>query len=292
MKILITGGAGFIGSHIIEKLKNEHNICVIDNLSSGNLENIDADIELYDIDITNKKIENVFAKEKPDIVIHLAAQISVANSQLDPINDVLVNIIGTLNLIELSKKYKVKKFIVASSAAIYGNLKSPIEENRVPQPLSNYGISKLTMENYIKSSGLKFLILRFSNVFGERQRADGEAGVITIFNNKMKKNQPVFIHGDGFQIRDFIYVKDIAKIIEQLINLNINNDIINVSTGKGLSINELFIILKDKNKYKMAPLYDSARDGDIKVSILDNKKLLNYLPDFKFTNIKDVFSSI
>lgn len=292
MKILITGGAGFIGSHIADTLIKRHNVCVVDNFSSGKLENLNTKIKYYNIDINDSKLENVFEIETPDIVIHLAAQISVAQSQLNPQKDASVNIMGSLNTIALAKKYNVKTFIAASSAAIYGNLQSPISENSFPEPLSNYGISKLTMEYYIKSSGLNYLILRFSNVFGERQNANGEAGVITIFNAKMQAGNPVYIHGDGEQIRDFIYVKDLALIIEKLIEQNIHNDIINVSTGKGLNINELFSIMKYKNNYKNAPIYDDAREGDIKISILDNRKLLQYLPSFKFTNIEDAFKFI
>lgn len=290
MNILIIGGAGFIGSHIVDKLRTEHNVFVIDNLSTGNLSNLNKEIKLYNFDILDKNLEDIFKKEKPDIVIHLAAQISVAQSQCKPMQDALINIMGTLNIIELSKKYNIKKIIVASSAAIYGNLTSPIEENCVATPLSNYGISKLSMEHYIKNSGLNYLILRFSNVYGERQNADGEAGVITIFNNKMKQQESVYIHGDGEQVRDFIYVKDLANIVNELIKRKISNDIINISTGKGLSINELFTILKDKNNYNHSPIHDLARDGDIKISILDNKKLLSYLPNFEFTDIRKVFN--
>lgn len=292
MKILITGGAGFIGSHIADILVKKHNVCVVDNFSSGKLENLNTKIKYYNIDINDSKFDDVFEVEKPDIVIHLAAQISVAQSQLNPLKDAEVNILGTLNTIILAKKHNVKSFIVASSAAIYGNLKSPISEVSIPKPFSNYGISKLAMEYYIKNSGLNYLILRFSNVYGERQNANGEAGVITIFNNKMKIGNPVYIHGDGKQIRDFIYVKDLALIVKKLIEKNIHNDVINVSTGRGLSINELFSIMKYKNNYKYTPIYNDARKGDIKISILDNGKLLQYLPNFKFTKVEDAFNFI
>lgn len=290
MNILITGGAGFIGSHIADTLIKEHKVCIVDNFSSGKKENLNAKIKCYNIDINDELLDDVFKIEKPEIVIHLAASISVTLSQLNPQKDAIVNIMGSLNTISKAKKYSVKTFIAASSAAIYGNLQSPISEDSFLTPLSNYGISKLAMEYYIKNSGLNYLILRFSNVFGERQNVNGETGVITIFNDKMQAGNPVYIHGDGEQIRDFIYVKDLALIIGKLIEQNIHNDIINVSTGKGLSINKLFSIMKYKNNYKNAPIYDDAREGDIKISILDNRKLLQYLPSFKFTNIEDAFN--
>ena len=291
-KILVTGGAGFIGSHIVDKLIEKFEVCIIDNLSSGKLENINKKARYYPMDITDESIENIFKIEKPDIVIHLAAQISVSYSQLNPIYDAKTNILGTLNLLKLSKKYFVSKFIAASSAAIYGNIESPILETYYPAPLSNYGISKLTTENYIINSKLNYLILRFSNVYGERQNTDGEAGVVTIFEELMKANKLVHIHGNGEQIRDFIYVKDLAGIVQLLIENNIYNEIINISTGTGLSINNLYKALSKKYHYNLPPIYDTAREGDIKISVLNNEKLMSYFPFFKFTNIEDYKSNI
>ena len=291
-KILVTGGAGFIGSHIVDKLIEKFEVCIIDNLSSGKLENINKKARYYQRDITDESIENIFKIEKPDIVIHLAAQISVSSAQSNPIHDAKTNILGTLNLLILSKKYCVSKFIAASSAAIYGNIKSPILEECYPAPFSNYGISKLTTENYIINSKLNYLILRFSNVYGERQNTDGEAGVVTIFEELMKADKPVHIHGNGEQIRDFIYVKDLASIVQLLIENNISNEIINISTGTGLSINNLYKALSKKYHYNTHPIYDIAREGDIKISILNNEKLMRYFPSFKFTNIEDYKGNI
>lgn len=284
-KVLITGGAGFIGSHIVEKLlENNYNVIIIDNLSSGSIENIpNSDtLKLYQLNIEKDDLELVFQKETPDYVILLAAQTSVNFSISHPYYDANMNVMASIKLLELCKKYNIKKFITASSAAIYGNPKYlPIDENHPTEPMSQYGLSKLTMEKYIKLSGIPYIIFRFSNAYGPRQKSSKESGVVAIFNNAMKNNEPINIYGDGEQIRDFIYVEDIANICIKAINLNVENEIINFSTNKGVSLNQLFKVMKSLYNYTLNANYLPERIGDIKNSILSNDKAYNLL---KFTN--------
>lgn len=281
--VLVTGGAGFVGSHVVDKFCEEgFNVIVVDNMLTGKPENLNFNAKFYNCDITSESLEKIFVETKPDYVVHLAAQISVVNSMNNPEKDASINIMGSINLLKYAKKYGVKKFIAASSAAIYGNLPAPIEENVIPQPMSPYGLSKLTMEKYIELSGLDYLIFRFSNVYGERQAAGGEAGVVTIFENAMKNNLPVTIYGNGEQVRDFVYVKDIAKITFKMLTSNIKNEIVNISTNEGVTINELFESLKHKYGYTLEPIYKETRAGDIDVSILSNKKLVSLIGEFGF----------
>lgn len=284
-KVLITGGVGFIGSHIVEKLlENNYNVIIIDNLSSGSIENIpNSDtLKFYQLNIEKDDLELVFQKETPDYVIHLAAQTSVNFSISHPYYDANMNVMASIKLLELCKKYNIKKFITASSAAIYGNPKYlPIDENHPTEPMSQYGLSKLTMEKYIKLSGIPYIIFRFSNAYGPRQKSSKESGVVAIFNNAMKNNEPINIYGDGEQIRDFIYVEDIANICIKAINSNVENEIINFSTNKGVSLNQLFKVMKSLYNYTLNANYLPERIGDIKNSILSNDKAYNLL---KFTN--------
>lgn len=284
-KVLITGGTGFIGSHIVEKLlENNYNVIIIDNLSSGSIENIpNSDtLKFYQLNIEKDDLELVFQKETPDYVIHLAAQTSVNFSISHPYYDANMNVMASIKLLELCKKYNIRKFITASSAAIYGNPKYlPIDENHPTEPMSQYGLSKLTMEKYIKLSGIPYIIFRFSNAYGPRQKSSKESGVVAIFNNAMKNNEPINIYGDGEQIRDFIYVEDIANICIKAINSNVENEIINFSTNKGVSLNQLFKVMKSLYNYTLNANYLPERIGDIKNSILSNDKVYNLL---KFTN--------
>ena len=286
--ILITGGAGFIGSHIVDELiNNSYNVIVADNLSTGRMENINNSAIFYNIDIKDKtRLETLFINNKIKYIIHLAAQASVGYSMKYPICDANENIISSLNLIELAKKYNIKKLIVSSTAAVYGEPQYlPIDENHNANPSSYYGLSKLTMEKYIELSNIDYIIFRFSNVYGPRQIPEGEAGVVSIFMNYFINNNEINIFGDGNQTRDFIYVKDIAKILFLCIkNDNITKEIINISSNVSISINELYEKLKHITKKDLKVNYLEERRGDIKHSLLNNSKLLNYI-DIKLTNI-------
>ena len=286
--ILITGGAGFIGSHIVDELiNNSYNVIVVDNLSTGRMENINNSAIFYNIDIKDKtRLETLFINNKIKYIIHLAAQASVGYSMKYPICDANENIISSLNLIELAKKYNIKKLIVSSTAAVYGEPQYlPIDENHNANPSSYYGLSKLTMEKYIELSNIDYIIFRFSNVYGPRQIPEGEAGVVSIFMDYFINNNEINIFGDGNQTRDFIYVKDIAKILFLCIkNDNMTKEIINISSNVSISINELYEKLKHITKKDLKVNYLEERRGDIKHSLLNNSKLINYI-DIKLTNI-------
>ena len=286
--ILITGGAGFIGSHIADIfIDNNYKVIVADNLSTGRKENINDKAVFYDIDIKNlNSLEDIFKKHNIEYVIHLAAQVSVPNSMRDPINDANENIIASINVLELSKKYNIKKIIVSSSAAVYGMPNYlPIDEKHSANPISYYGLSKLTMEKYIELYNIDYIICRFSNVYGPRQTPHGEAGVVSIFIDNFINNKEINIFGNGEQTRDFIYVKDIAKIFLELVKNNVSKQILNISTNSAITINKLFeSIVKISNKNIKAN-YLNVREGDIEHSILDNKKLLS-LVDIDFIDIE------
>ena len=286
---LITGGAGFIGSHIVDKLlENNYQVIVVDNLSSGCVENLpnSNNLKLYKLNIEKDDIEQVFINENPNFVIHLAAQTSVNYSISNAYFDAEMNIMSSIKLLEICKKFNVEKFITASSAAVYGNPKYlPIDENHPTEPMSQYGLSKLTMEKYIELSKVPYIIFRFSNAYGPRQKSSKESGVIAIFDKAMKENSPINIYGDGEQIRDFIYVEDIAQACIKVLKSDIKNQIINFSTNKGVTLNELFSKMSKLYNYTQSANYLPKRIGDIENSILSNKKAISILGDIKFSDL-------
>ena len=282
-KVMVTGGAGFIGSHIVDELINKnYQVAVIDNLITGNRSNLPDNITFYHIDIKEKEhLETIFSKERPDIVIHLAAQTSVGDSVNRPSYDGHNNILATINILDCCKNYKVKKLIFASSAAVYGHTEDlPIKETNPLKPLSFYGLSKLTAEEYIqlysKIFDLPYTILRFSNVYGERQNSHGEAGVISIFINQSLKQEPVTIFGDGLQTRDFIYVKDVAAANIAAIENGLN-DTFNISSNTRTSVNEVLKVISDINRKEFIKIHHPFKPGEIIDSQLCNDKAINSL---------------
>lgn len=277
MKILITGGCGFIGSWTVDALiENGHEVIVIDNLSSGSVENLNTKAKFYKIDIRDKKVEKVFRKYKPDYVIHTAAEISVRESILNPIPSADVNILGTLNILNNCVKYKIKKFIFSSTGgAIYsGDSMIPTPETEMEDPESPYGISKFTIEKYLKFYkyiyGLDYVALRYSNIFGPRQNYKGEAGVIAIFINNMISGKEVIINGDGEQTRDYCFVKDVAQA--NILALNLSG-VFNVGTGVEISVNEMFKNLQKLLEYNIILKHVPAIKGELMRSCLDATKL-------------------
>lgn len=288
MKVLVTGGCGFIGSHVVDAFIREgHDVIVIDDLSSGKVENLNGRARLYALDICTDAIESVFREERPDIVDHHAAQISVPQSVKEPLRDAEVNIKGTVRLLGLAKTYGVNKFIFASTGgAIYGEaLKVPTDEDYSPEPLSPYAIAKFAGEKYIRyyfhQYGLDYTILRYANVYGPRQIPHGEAGVVAIFAEMlMSGKHPVMNHfpeEDRGMVRDYCYVKDIARASICAARTEGKQGIFNIGTEKGTHTLELYrhIIgaLRERGCNVPAPLdeplRDTARPGDIKVSILN-----------------------
>lgn len=287
--VLITGGAGFIGSHVTDLLiENGYNVIVVDNLSSGFDANLNPKAKFYNVDITSPELEKVFKENAVDYVFHFAAQASVSYSTKKPVEDANENIIGTINVLKFAKNNGVKKFMVSSTAAVYGVPEYlPVDEKHPTTCLSFYGLSKLTMEKYVELFGIDYIIFRFANVYGPRQSAHGEAGVVAIFADKMKNNEDIIIDDDGEQTRDFVYVADVAKVCLKAIESEVKNEIINVSTSKAISINKLFTEMASKFNYKKTAKYGPQRVGDIKHSILDNKKCMKNFELVPQTSIED-----
>ena len=252
MAVLVTGGAGFIGSHTVDLLVEEGTeVVVIDDLSSGKLENLEHTVPFYRLDVRSKEVERCFLEHEIDAVIHLAAQVSVESSLKEPQRDMEINLGGTLNLLELCRKHDVAKFVFASSVAVYGEPKYvPVDEQHELAPLAPYGCSKLASEFYLKLYsrlyGLQTVSLRYANVYGPRQRSDGEGGVIAIFARRALLGEPLVIYGDGNQTRDFVYVRDVARANLLALGRSVKSLGLNIATSKETSINQLVEILKQQ----------------------------------------------
>ncbi len=292
--VLVTGGAGFIGSHLTDLLiEKGYNVIILDNLSTGNEKNINKSAKFYKSDINSDEVDKIFEENKIDYVFHLAAQANVSFSTKYPDIDATENILGSIKVLKLCKKYKVKKVLLASTAAVYGKPEYlPVDEKHSPACLSCYGLSKLTMEQYTKLLDVNYIIFRFSNVYGPRQDAHGEAGVVAIFADRMKKGEDITIDDDGEQTRDFVYVKDVAQVCVKAMQSEIKDTIINVSTANAISINRLFEILKEIFDYKKEPNHGERRFGDIRHSILDNTRCKEKLGIVPHTNIEDGLKSL
>jgi UDP-glucose 4-epimerase len=279
IKVLVTGGAGFIGSHLVDRLVQEGNqVIVIDNLSTGKRKQVNKKAQLYKMDIRSKRIERVFRKERPLIVVHLAAQMNVRLSTEDPVFDAEVNILGTINLLEHAIKHGVRKVSFASSGgAVYGEQEVfPAAESHRTDPLSPYGISKLAGEKYLayytNTTGLRHVVLRFGNVYGPRQEPEGEAGVVAIFSKLMLDGGQPIINGTGKQTRDFVYVDDVVGSIMVTIGEDIQG-IFNVGTGQEATVNECYGIIKELTNSSCKDLYGAAKKGEQFRSVLDVMKL-------------------
>jgi len=283
MKILVTGGAGFIGSHLVDRLIAEGNsVVVVDNLSTGKKESLNSKAVFYNTDICDDEISNIFQKEKPELVFHLAAQISVRKSVSDPIKDAKINILGSLNILENSRKYNIKKTIFASTGGVmYGNASIiPTPETYTAQPLCPYGICKLSVEHYLNYYknifNLKYIALRFGNVYGPRQDKNGEAGVVAIFCGKMLNNQDCVINGDGLQTRDYIYIKDVIKGLTIAAESD-QTGIYNIGTGIETDVNNIYSTLKTILKVDGKAIHGTAKSGDHRRGSIDASRAQNEL---------------
>ncbi|HEX9916615.1 MAG TPA: NAD-dependent epimerase/dehydratase family protein [candidate division Zixibacteria bacterium] len=274
-RIVVTGGAGFIGSHVADEfIRQKHRVVIIDNLSTGFEKNINPRAKFYKVDINNSVIDKIFKREKPDILCHHAAQIDVRKSVENPISDAQGNILGSLNLFESCVRHKVKKVIFASTGgAIYGEQAYfPADESHPAKPLSPYGIAKLSIESYLyfyaEVYGLNYICLRYANVYGPRQNSWGEAGVVAIFARKMLNDDKAFINGDGKQTRDFVYVNDVVKA--NLLALDYpKNNTFNIGTGIETDINTIFRLIKKETGNNQKELHLPAKKGEQKRSVLD-----------------------
>ncbi|MGM1044588.1 MAG: NAD-dependent epimerase/dehydratase family protein [Bacillota bacterium] len=288
MKTVVTGGAGFIGSHLVNRLVSQsYEVHVIDNLTTGDPGRLHSEAVLHVTDVGSDQAATYIRLLKPDIVFHLAAQTDVQQSIKSPTADAYANIKGTINVLEACRAAKVRKIIFASSSEVYGNIaKDVLTEDDPVSPISFYSLSKLAAEQYIRLYkhfyGLEYTILRYSHVYGPRQTTNGEGGVIAVFGEQMSSGLPLSIFGDGTQTRDFIYVKDVVEANLAVIDLG-HSDTLHVSTGQCTSVNRLVDIVRGQFTGDIHVNYLPAKPGDIAHSCLDNSKIismLNWKPEY------------
>lgn len=293
MKILVTGGAGFIGSHVVDRLVQEgHRVAVVDNLSTGKRRNLNRSARFYKMDIQSSRLERVFSHERPVLVMHLAAQMNVRRSTDDPEFDARVNILGTLNLIKHAIRHGTRKVVFASSGgAVYGEQTVyPAPESHLTHPLSPYGVSKLAGEHYLAYyqhvAGLRSVALRYSNVYGPCQEPEGEAGVVAIFAKKMLRGEQPIINGNGRQTRDYLFVDDAVGAAFGAMEQDVQG-VYNVGTGQETSVNDIFRSLKALTKASCKERHGPAKKGEQLRSVLDTTKIrreLEWEPDVSFQN--------
>jgi UDP-glucose 4-epimerase len=269
MKILVTGGAGFIGSHIVDAyLAEGHDVCVVDDLSSGFRRNVPEGVRFHEIDIRSARLAAVFEEEKPDVVNHQAARANVRESFDQPLLYADVNIIGSVNVLECCRKFGVKKVIYASTGgAAYGEPRwLPVTEDHPVNPLDPYGASKHHVEHYLflyrANFGIEYTVLRYPNVFGPRQDPHGEAGVVAIFTGQMLGGGNPVINGTGEQERDFIHVSDVARASVLSLDKG-NGEILNIGGGKGTSVNTIFETLAELTGYGKPAVHGPAKQGEV-----------------------------
>ncbi len=278
MKVLVTGGAGFIGSHVVDRLLQAgHEVVVVDNLRTGSRTNLPPGVRLYELDILDPKVEAVFEQERPHVLSHHAAQASVAVSVRDPELDARVNVLGTLHLLRYCVRTGVRHVVFASTGgAIYGEAEAvPCDEEHPARPISPYGVHKLCAEHHLFAwralYGLRCTVLRYANVYGPRQDPDGEAGVVAIFTAAMLAGKRPVIFGDGLHTRDYVYVEDVAEANLRVIEQGIEG-VYNIGTGIETSTRALFDLLRELTGYPEEPAYGPPRPGDVRRISLDCRR--------------------
>jgi UDP-glucose 4-epimerase len=279
VKILVTGGAGFIGSHVVDTfIANGHEVVIVDDLSTGRRSNINPAATFYQIDIRSEDLAEVFEKEKPEIVDHHAAQMDVRRSVDDPLFDADVNVLGSIKVIELARQYAVDRFIyISTGGAVYGEPEYlPCDEAHPINPICPYGASKHTVEHYLymyhELYDLDYVVLRYPNVYGPRQDPHGEAGVVAIFTGLMLKGDQVVINGDGDQERDFVSVADCARANLLALTTEKSNTIYNLGEGKGTTVNEVYEELKKITAYPLNAVHGPAKVGETRRIYLEASK--------------------
>lgn len=277
-QVLVTGGAGFIGSHIVKRfVAGGYEVSVVDNLSSGRKEALPAHVPLFELDILSPELDRLLARLQPEVVIHLAAQTDVSFSVENPLADARINIEGTLNVLEAARKHGVRHFLFASSAAVYGEVDVlPVTESTPLRPLSPYGMSKMVGEGYVRlfaqTYDMVYTIFRLANVYGPGQERAKESGVTSIFFERLMKGEAPLVYGDGSQTRDFVYVRDVAEGFFLAVKSPMNGTF-HLSTGEETSINRLLELLGRLFPAAPPPRYGKARPGDIWRSVLSNEKV-------------------
>jgi UDP-glucose 4-epimerase len=277
----VTGGAGFIGSHIVDRLILEGDeVVIVDNLSTGKERNINKGAKFYKLDILHSKLEKIIKKEKPDVISHHAAQMDVRRSVEDPLFDAQVNILGFIHLLEYAVKFGTRHIVFASSGgAVYGEqTQFPAPESHLTAPVSPYGISKLAGEKYLyyykQNSGLDYTALRYANVYGPRQDPFGEAGVVAIFTQKMLRNEQAVINGNGMQTRDYVFVEDVVEANMMAIRSKpVQTDTFNVGTGVETSVNQLYKILQSLTDSPLKEIHGPVKRGEQIRSVLDYSRI-------------------
>lgn len=279
MKVLVTGGAGFVGSHVCDRLAQDgHELIILDDLSTGRVEQVHPGARFYQMDLESPWLDELFAIEQPDAVAHLAAQASVRRSVADPVFDARVNVLGTIALLQATTHHGVRRFLYASTGgAIYGEASVvPTPEDYPAVPVSPYGASKLAAElmmaTFRAMSGLSYAALRYGNVYGPRQDPHGEAGVVAIFSRQLLAGTNAVITGDGKQTRDFVYVADVAEANALALNASAIGAF-NVGTGTETSINEIFHNLRDLTGSIQQERHGALRPGEQRRSVLDATKI-------------------
>ena len=278
MKILVTGGAGFIGSHVVDAyISAGHQVCVVDNLFTGKVTNLNPLARFYQIDIASPELDEIIVHEKPVVISHQAARVDVRASMEQPLLFAKTNVIGSLNLLECCRRHGVRKVIYAQTGGcVYGEpVELPSPESHIIQPIDPYGASKYPVELYLKTYahqfGITYTVLRYPNVYGPRQDHMGEAGVVSIFAKHMLLGTQAIINGTGEQLRDYVYARDVAYA--NLLALKKGDDqIYNVGSGVGTSVNQIFTMLKEITGYDRDAVFGPSRPGEVSASYLDSTK--------------------
>lgn len=293
MKILVTGGAGFIGSHIVDAyVKEGHEVVIVDNFSTGRRENVNPKARVYEIDVTDPRVAEIFTKERPEVMSHHAAQIDVRTSVEDPNFDLRVNVGGLINLIEAGRRNGLKKVVFASSGGtVYGEQETfPADENHPTRPICPYGLNKLSSEQYFyfyeQAYGIKWVALRYGNVYGPRQNPHGEAGVVAIFANKMLTGEQPIINGEGTQTRDYVFVGDVVEANRVALKDNAYGSY-NVGTGVETDVNAIFRALREFTGSKCEEKHGPAKAGEQQRSCISTDKMgreLRWRPEIGFAD--------
>lgn len=295
-KVLVTGGAGFIGSHVVDAyIEAGHDVVVVDSLETGSIHYVNPKARFHHADLLDPSLDAIMAQEKPAALNHHAAQASINRSIADPVQDARTNILGSVRLLELARRYGTSHFIFASSGgAVYGVQRSyPADEDHPLNPINAYGIGKLTVERYLeyyrKAYGVRYIALRYANVYGPRQDPHGEAGVVAIFTGNLLHGKRPIVYGDGHQTRDFVYVRDVVRANVLALDLLLDgkdlglssSPVFNIATGRETSVLEMLEMLTRILGCSGECQFEPPREGEIRRSTLDCRRareVLNWKP--------------